>query len=55
MGASVWAAGYVGWLPKLGLMKPVDQPTRAQIAGPIATHVLFEIAVAGVYRLLSRC
>jgi hypothetical protein len=44
LGLGVWAAGYLGWLPALGLMPPVQQQETEQIAGPIVQHVIFGVA-----------
>jgi hypothetical protein len=54
LGLITWAIGYLGWLPKVGLMAPVQKQRPAQIAGPIVRHVLFGIVTVGVSSLLQR-
>jgi hypothetical protein len=54
LGLVTWAAGYLGWLPKTGLMPPLTEQEPQQIAGPIISHVLFGIATVGLYRFLRR-
>ncbi len=52
LGLGVWAVGYLGWLPALGLMPPVQQQETEQIAGPIVQHVIFGVATVAVYQWL---
>lgn len=49
LGLGTWAAGYLGWLPKAGLLPALKEQTLAQISGPIATHLVFGIATASAY------
>lgn len=53
LGLSVWAAGYLGWLPALGLTPSPDQQDPKQIAGPMLRHVVFGVATVAAYRWLS--
>ena len=53
LGIGTWMAGYLGWLPVLGLMPPIHEQTAAEVLGPIARHVLFGIAVVGAHRALG--
>ena len=55
LGASCWAAGYLGWLPALGLMPPVTRQTPAQIAGPLVEHLVYGVATVAVFDLLREC
>src|SRR5919206_3007283 len=41
LGLGTWAVGYLGWLPALGLMPPVERQETEQVAGPIVQHVIF--------------
>jgi hypothetical protein len=52
LGLGVWVVGYLGWLPALGLMRPVQQQETEQVAGPIAQHINFGIATVAAYRWL---
>lgn len=54
LGLATWGAGYLGWLPAAGLMRPVAEQESRQIAGPILSHILFGIATVGLYRLLHQ-
>jgi len=49
LGLGTWATGYLGWLPKTGLLPAPKEQTPAQISGPIATHLVFGIATVGAY------
>jgi hypothetical protein len=52
LGLGVWAVGYLGWLPALGLMPPLQQQETEQVAGPIVQHVIFGIATVATYQWL---
>jgi hypothetical protein len=49
LGIAAWAAGYLGWLPALGLMPPVWRQDPAQVLLPVAQHVLYGIATVAAY------
>ncbi|PYQ29400.1 MAG: hypothetical protein DMF56_10550 [Acidobacteria bacterium] len=49
LGLGTWAAGYLGWLPKAGLLPSPKEQSAAQISGPIATHLVFGLATVGAY------
>ncbi|HET7320893.1 MAG TPA: hypothetical protein VFI96_00185 [Longimicrobiaceae bacterium] len=53
LGLATWAAGYVGWLPALGLMPPLTEQEPAQVAVPVVEHVLFGLATAAAYEAFS--
>ena len=54
LGIASWAAGYLGWLPALGLMPPVwRQDPRAAIT-PAAEHLVYGMTTVGVYDWLRR-
>jgi hypothetical protein len=55
LGAACWAAGYLGWLPALGLMRPVTRQTPAQVAGPLMEHLVYGMATVAVFDLLREC
>src|SRR5437867_3847889 len=52
LGLGIWAVGYLGWLPALGLMPSVQQQETEQVAGPIAQHIIFGIATVAAYQWL---
>lgn len=54
LGLATWAAGYLGWLPALGLMSPVTEQKPGQVAAPIVQHVLFGIATVTAYDALRK-
>jgi hypothetical protein len=54
LGVAVWAAGYVGWLPALGLMPPLTEQQPKQIAAPLLQHVAFGLVVASLVKALDR-
>jgi hypothetical protein len=49
LGLACWAAGYLGWLPAMGLMRPVWRQTVPRALTPAAEHVVFGIATVAVY------
>jgi hypothetical protein len=54
LGLAAWAAGYLGWLPAIGLMPPITEQEPEQVTGPILSHMLFGIVTVGLYRCLRR-
>jgi hypothetical protein len=52
LGVGTWAVGYLGWLPALEIMPPVQQQETEQVVMPIAQHIAFGIATAATYRWL---
>lgn len=52
LGLGCWAAGYLGWLPALGLTPPIQKQTAAQIGGPIVDHLAYGIVTAAAYQWL---
>lgn len=49
LGLANWAIGYLGWLPKTGLMPPVWEHEPRQIAMPIAQHAIYGAATVAAY------
>lgn len=49
LGATAWAAGYLGWLPALGLMRPVWQQDAPQALAPAAEHVVYGVVTVAAY------
>lgn len=54
LGLGTWAAGYLGWLPALGLMPPVPEQETSEALGPVVRHALFGIVTVAAFRALSR-
>ena len=52
LGVGTWAAGYLGWMPALGLMPPITEQDPAEVIGPIIQHVLFGIVTVAIYQWL---
>lgn len=52
LGAALWAAGYAGWLPAMGLTPQVRKNQPAQIASSIFQHIAYGVATVGAYRKL---
>lgn len=53
-GLAVWAFGYAGWLPALGLYPPPTEDTPDRIATMIAHHVIYGATTAIVADALAR-
>ena len=49
LGVACWAAGYMGWLPALGLIPPVWQQEAPQAVAPVAEHVAYGMATVAAY------
>lgn len=49
LGASCWAAGYLGWLPALGLMPPVWRQSTSQAIVPAAEHLVYGMTTVAAY------
>jgi hypothetical protein len=54
LGAATWGVGYLGWLPALGLMKPVSRQEPREVIIPLVEHVLFGVATVAIYRGLTK-
>jgi hypothetical protein len=54
LGLATWAVGYLGWLPKAKLMRPVWKQHPVQIAGPIVRHLAFGFVTVAVSNWLAR-
>jgi hypothetical protein len=50
LGLVTWATGYLGWLPRLGIMPPVWKHKAKQVALPVAEHALYGVATVAGYR-----
>jgi hypothetical protein len=54
LGLGTWAAGYLGWLPALGLMPAVPDQDAPEVLGPVLRHAVFGIVVVAAFNRLSR-
>jgi hypothetical protein len=54
LGLGTWAAGYLGWMPALDLMPPIQKQDVAQVVAPVVQHLLFGVAVVAAYHWLRR-
>ena len=54
LGLMVWAAGYLGWLPALGLTPPVTRQKAGEVIGPVVRHALWGISAVAAYRWIGR-
>jgi hypothetical protein len=52
LGAACWAAGYLGWLPATGLMRPIWRQSAEQVAAPLAEHLLYGAATVAAYDVM---
>ncbi len=52
-GLLVWAVGYLGWIPALGLLPPIPEQDRAAVIAPPIRHTVFGIVTVAAYRWLS--
>jgi GNAT superfamily N-acetyltransferase len=46
MGALVWAVGYLGWLPRAGVLPPLRRQGVGHVATSLLTHVAYGVAAA---------
>jgi uncharacterized membrane protein YagU involved in acid resistance len=51
-GMFLWAMGYCGWLPLLGLYPPPTRVPKRKVAANILAHVTYGTTTAMSYRLL---
>jgi uncharacterized membrane protein YagU involved in acid resistance len=53
-GVLLWAIGYCGWLPALGLYPPPPRLSKGKVGAElITTHLIYGTATAVVHRVLS--
>jgi hypothetical protein len=53
LGVAAWAAGYLGWLPALGLMPPVWKHKPKAAAAQIAEHAAYGLATVATIDWLA--
>ncbi len=49
LGTVAWAAGYLGWLPVLGLMPPIWKQEAPRVAAPVAEHAVYGMITVAAY------
>lgn len=49
MGLSVWASGYAGWLPVLGIRETTVRGAPSKIPVPLLAHLVFGVTTAALY------
>jgi hypothetical protein len=49
LGLGCWAAGYLGWLPALGLMPPINRQTAPEVAGPVVDHLAYGMVTVAAF------
>lgn len=49
LGTTAWAAGYLGWLPATGLMRPVWRQNALQALAPAAEHAVYGMVTVAAY------
>lgn len=54
LGTACWAAGYLGWLPALGLLPPIWKQTAPQAIGSAVEHLAYGVATVASYDLLRQ-
>jgi hypothetical protein len=52
-GIAVWAASYMGWIPKLGIMPPPSKDRPGRPTAMVLAHVLFGFTLDGTVRRLQ--
>lgn len=53
-GLGVWALGYVGWLPAIGVREGTAAGSRRRMVAPLVAHLVYGAATALVYEALDR-
>lgn len=49
MGFMVWAIGYAGWLPLLGVRESTVRGAPSKIPFPLLAHLVFGMTTAALY------
>jgi len=53
-GAAVYTAGYLGWLPALGLQRPIWKQRFPEVLGEIFRHLAYGVATIAAGQLLAK-
>ncbi len=54
MGATVWAVGYVGWMPATGLVPPIHRQGATHVTTSLGAHVGYGVIASVVLHALQR-
>jgi uncharacterized membrane protein YagU involved in acid resistance len=54
LGIGVWAAGYLGWLPAVGLTKPVWREDPQRSTAEVARHAMYGVATAAAFEAMHQ-
>ena len=54
LGLGTWAAGYLGWLPAIGLTPPVWKQKPKQVLPNVLSHAFFGIITVAALREMER-
>ena len=49
LGTAAYAVGYLGWLPALGLSKPIRKQEFPEIAGEAFRHIAYGVTTTAAY------
>jgi hypothetical protein len=47
---ALWAAGYEGWVPAVGVLPPAHRDHRGRVAAMLAAHVVYGWTLSGLLR-----
>lgn len=53
LGAAVYAAGYLGWMPAMGLTRPIWKQPFSAAAGELFRHIIYGVATTASYELID--
>lgn len=53
-GMAVWAAGYAGWLPAMGVRETTTAGPPEKVPVPLVAHVIYGVTTAMAYEALDR-
>jgi hypothetical protein len=53
-GALIYAAGYEGWLPLLGILPPAHRDNRRRVATMIVSHLVYGASLSYANRVAAR-
>jgi len=52
-GALIYAAGYEGWLPLLGILPPAHRDTRRRVATMLLSHLVYGVSLSYANRVAT--
>ena len=54
LGTAIWAIGYLGWLPAVGLLPPPTEQKPIQVFTPVWQHWLYGVVTIAAYEQLRK-